>query len=61
MKKQRRITWKLIFLTFSKRRRSITLRRLFRRPAQEQNRCLPITVNRGRDQIHLLVAVAGLK
>lgn len=28
---------------------------------QEQNRCFPITVMRGRDQIQALVAVAGLK
>lgn len=27
----------------------------------EQNRCLPMMVIRGRDQIHELVAVAGLK
>lgn len=27
----------------------------------EQKRCLPITTIRGLDQIHLLVAVAGLK
>lgn len=28
---------------------------------QEQKRCLPITTISGRDHIHLLVAVAGLK
>ena len=29
--------------------------------AHEQNRCFPMTVNSGLDQIHALVAVTGLK
>lgn len=29
--------------------------------AHEQKRCLPMVTISGRDQIHLLVAVAGLK
>lgn len=50
-----------VFLLFQKGGGALHSAAFSRRPAQEQNRCLPITVNRGRDQIHLLVAVAGLK
>lgn len=47
----------------SKEKRKSRLKRLFLRFADsyEQNRCFPMVVMAGRDQIHLLVAVSGLK
>ena len=47
----------------NKSRRRIVRLRLLACPGfdYEQNRCLPITVISGRDQIHPFVAVAGLK